>query len=169
MLARLRFQESPFGCWLETIVDYATYLLVFAGMSVGAFRRYGLEFLFVGAALLAGCLLSFVMISVQRKLAAHAARPNDYYRRYLRALERDSANLISRAVRTLQFLFRKGVLVHYLLLFAVLGLLPVLLVMAAFGANIAWMVTVYFNRRLFRRQAEPQLAQADEVIAEVLK
>ncbi len=38
MLARLTFQESAFGCWLETMVDYATYLIVFAGMTVGRVR-----------------------------------------------------------------------------------------------------------------------------------
>jgi len=150
MLARLKFQESAFGCWLETMVDYATYLLVFFGMTVGGYRRDGWLYLGLGAALLFGSVLSFFVISVQRKLAAPAGKPTEYYRRHLAALERDAGNPISRTARNLQFLLRKGVLVHYVLLFALFNLLPVLLFLGAFGANAAWMVTLYLNRRLYR-------------------
>ncbi len=149
MLARLKFQESAFGCWLETMIDYTTYLLAFAGMAIGGYRRGGEVYLFLGAALLFGSVLSFIVISVQRRLAAPADRPNEYAQRYLAALERDTGNPISRSVRQLQFLTKKGVLINYLLVFAVLGLLPLFLFLAAFGANVAWMVTIYFNRRLF--------------------
>jgi len=171
MLARLRFQESAFGCWLETIVDYATYLLVFAGMTVGGYRRGGTVYLALGAALLFGSVLSFFAISVQRKLAAPAGRPNEYSQRYLAALERDVGNPISRAARQLQFLLKKGVLVHYVLLFAVLDLLPVLLFLGAFGANAAWMATLYFNKRLFLpdRGTSQRLAHGRPAPAEVEK
>ena len=108
MLARLKFQESPFGCWLETYVDYATYLLAFAGMMVGGYRRAGPLYLAVGAALLIGCLLAFFTISMQRRLTS-PSQPADYYRRYLNALDRDARNPVSKAARTLQFLLRKGV------------------------------------------------------------
>jgi phosphatidylglycerophosphate synthase len=168
MLARLKFHESAFGCWLETMVDYATYLLVFAGITVGGYRRGGGGYLALGSALLFGSVLSFIVISVQRKLAAPAARPNEYSQRYLAALERDAGNPISRIVRLLQFLLKKGVLVHYFLLFAVLDLVPVLLFLGAFGANVAWMVTLYFNRRLFRpsQPAHRRLAARRPAIAE---
>jgi phosphatidylglycerophosphate synthase len=148
MLARLKFQESAFGCWLETFVDYATYLFAFAGMTVGGYRRGGPVYLAVGIALLLGCLLSFIVISVQRNLAAQA-NPTEYYQRYLKALDSDGGNLISKLVRNLQFMLRKGVLIHYILLFAVLNLMPVVLFLAAFGANAAWTATLYLNRRLF--------------------
>lgn len=171
MLARLKFQESAFGCWLETVVDYATYLLVFAGMTVGGYRRGGTVYLATGAALLFGSVLSFFVISVQRKLAAPAGRPNEYSQRYLAALERDAANPISRTARQLQFLLKKGVLVHYVLLFAVLDLLPVLLFLGAFGANAAWMATLYFNKRLFLppTRANQRLAHRRPAPAEVEK
>jgi phosphatidylglycerophosphate synthase len=149
MLARLKFQESPFGCWLETFADYSSYLLIFAGVAIGGYRRAGGIYLITGAALLFGCALSFVVISIQRKLAAPADRPNEYSRNYLVALERDSANPVSRFVRQMQFLTKKGVLIHYLVIFAVVGALPVFLFLTAIGANVAWMVTIYFNRRLF--------------------
>jgi phosphatidylglycerophosphate synthase len=154
MLARLKFQESAFGCWLETMADYSSYVLIFAGMTVGGYRHGGSLYLVMGAALLFGCLLSFVVISIQRKLAAPPDAPNEYARRYLAALDRDSGNPVSRIVRQLQFLTKKGVLIHYLLLFAVVGVLPVAMFLSAVAANIAWVVTIYLNFRLFssRRQ-----------------
>lgn len=148
MLARVKFQESAFGCWLETFVDYATYLLAFAGMAIGGYVRSGPLYLWIGFAVLAGCLLSFFVISVQRKLSA-ASAPTEYYQRHLKALDRDSHNPISKGVRILQFLLRKGVLIHYVLLFAVCNIIAVLFFLAAIGANAAWIVTVYLNRRLY--------------------
>ena len=43
-------------------------------------------------------------------------------------------------------------MIHYVLLFAVLGLIPVVFFLSAIGANAAWMMTVYLNRRLFIRE-----------------
>jgi len=171
MLARLKFQESPFGCWLETMVDYATYLLVFAGMTVGGYRQGGALYLVLGLVLAFGLVVSFIAISTQRKLAAPPDKPNEYSRRYLTALEQDRGNLISRLVRQLQFLTKKGVLVHYLLLFAVLNLLQVVMFIAAFGANVAWIVTVYLNRRLFlsNKPTSRHLVERHAVPAEVEK
>ncbi len=149
MLARVTFRESPFGCWLETMADYSSYLLIFAGMTIGQYRRGGGVYLIIGAALLFGCVVSFAVISVQRKLAAPVERPNEYSRLYLEALDRDKRNPISAFIRQMQFLTKKGVLIHYLLVFAIVGVLPVVLFLCAVGANVAWMVTIYFNRRLF--------------------
>jgi phosphatidylglycerophosphate synthase len=159
MLARLKFQDSPNGCWLETMADYVTYLFVFTGMTIGAHNRGGQAYSFLGLTLLAGSILAFIAVSMQRKLAAPANRPNEYCRRCLAALERDSANLISRTVRQVHFLLRKAVLVHYILLFAVLDLLPVFLWFAAFGAHATWIITFYLNRRLFVKDGSPLVVQ----------
>jgi phosphatidylglycerophosphate synthase len=167
MLARIKFQESTFGCWFETMVDYSSYLLIFAGMTAGGYRRGEWMYLPLGASLLLGSLLAFIVISIQRRLAAPPERPNEYSRRYLAALDRDSANPISLAIRHLQFLTKKGVLIHYILLFAVLGALPAVLCLSAVGANVAWMVTIYFNRRLFSSQRRARKERIPNVAAPV--
>jgi len=33
-VARLKLQESAFGCWLETVCDYLFYLILFVGMNI---------------------------------------------------------------------------------------------------------------------------------------
>jgi hypothetical protein len=116
-------------------------------------------------------VLSFIVISVQRRLAAPADRPNEYARRYLSALDQDAGNPVSRVSRQLHFLLKKGVLIHYLLLFAIIGAVPVVMFLAAFGANAAWIVTIYFNRRLFSapRRGETAMSPAGGAAVEVRK
>lgn len=149
MLARVTFQESAFGCWLETMVDYASYLPVFAGMAIGLHRQYGRPWLAMGGLLLFGTLATFLVVIRQRKLATSPDNPSQYLPRYYRKLEEDSGNIVSRFVRQVQFLIKKGVLCHHLLLFSLLGGLEVFFALAVLGANLAWTLALYTNR-LFR-------------------
>lgn len=148
MLARVRFLESPFGCWLETFTDYASYVPLFGGISIGLYRERGLVWLGIGAWTLLGALITFIVLIHQRKIGAPRNAPSEYNQRYNRLLEQDSANIVSRLVRQLHFLLKKGVLAHYVVLFAVFGGLPLFLALAAFSANAAWIVSLY-NNRLF--------------------
>jgi hypothetical protein len=42
-------------------------------------------------------------------------------------------------------------LIHYIVLFTVLGLLPLVFLLATVGAHLTWILTLYFNRRFFTR------------------
>jgi hypothetical protein len=88
---------------------------------------------------------------LQRKLATAPGRPHEYAGRLNRLLEEDSSNLVSRIVRQIHIFIKKGVSIHYLVIFTVLGGLPGLLRLAAVGANLTWTLALYFNRRFFRR------------------
>jgi len=46
---------------------------------------------------------------------------------------------------------KKAVLVHYLLLFTLIGELPLFLWLAAVGSNLTWILGLYFTRRFFLR------------------
>ena len=72
-------------------------------------------------------------------------------------MEADSSNAISRIARQIHIFVKKGVLVHYVLLFAVMNALPIFLWLAAIGSNLTWIGALYFTRRFFRR---PQLSAA---------
>ncbi len=152
MLARITFRESSFGCWLETFVDYATYVLLFAGMTVGLYRQSGTTWLVMGGLLLLGLLLSFLVLAKQRKLATDPGRPQEYRQRLHRRLEADAdaGNIFSWFVRRVEFFVRKPAICHYVLLFSLLGGLKILFVLAALGANLVWLFVLSFNR-LFRR------------------
>ena len=153
MLARIKFRESAFGTWFEGFVDNATYLLVFAGITIGLYRQHGHAELVWGMALVAGCALSVVLINLQRKRSTDAARPNEYLGNVYAKLDSDSSNFVSFAARHLNVFLKKAVAIHYLLLFTLFGGLTLFLRLAAIGANLTWILTIYFNRRFFRRSS----------------
>ena len=150
MLARIKFRESVFGTWFEGFVDEATYLLLFGGITVGLYRERGPRELAYGYLLLIGCALSIAVTRLQRRRATAPGRPHEYAGRLNRLMEEDSSNLVSRIARQIHIFIKKGVSIHYLLIFTVLGGLPWLLRLVALGSNLTWTLALYFNRRFFR-------------------
>src|SRR5918912_4363529 len=56
-IARLKYQESALGCWIETFGDYSYYIAIFAGLTVGAVQRTQEEiFYWFGGAALFGAI-----------------------------------------------------------------------------------------------------------------
>ena len=149
MLARVKFAESPSGTWLEGAADGLSYLLLFAGITIGLSRRYGAIAIWTGVVLLAGAVLALVTTSLQRRRATSPDRPNEYLARFYQLLEKDSANWVSRMVRHVQCFQRRGILIHYIVIFTILGLLPLVVLLATIGANVTWILTLYFNRKFF--------------------
>jgi phosphatidylglycerophosphate synthase len=154
MLARITFAESPQGTWFEGFADGLSYLLLFGGITIGLHRHYGRSATVTGIALLVGAILALIATSLQRRRATSPDRPNEYLGRFYQLLEKDSGNWISRVVRQVQHLQRRGVMIHYIVLFTVIGALPVLFFLATVGAHLTWIVILYFNRRFFAQPAE---------------
>jgi phosphatidylglycerophosphate synthase len=149
MLARIKFAESPRGTWLEGFADGLSYLLLFGGITIGLTHRYGRPAALMGILLLVGVILALVTTSLQRHRATTADRPNEYLGRMYQLLDKDSGNWISRVVRQLQAFVRRGILVHYIFIFTLIGALPLIFFLATLGAHLTWLLTLYFNRRFF--------------------
>jgi len=149
MLARIKFAETPMGTWLEGAADGLSYLLLFGGITLGLSRHYGRIALWMGLALLIGAVLALVATSLQRRRATTPDKPNEYLGRIYQLLEKDSGNWISRVVRQVQGFQRRGILIHYIVIFTILGLLPLVFLLATIGAHLTWILTLYFNRRFF--------------------
>jgi phosphatidylglycerophosphate synthase len=154
MLARIKFADSPFGTWLEGFADGLSYLLLFGGITIGLYRQHGTRELWVGALLLVGTTLALIVTSLQRKRAAAPDRPTEYLGNFYRRLDQDSSNWISFAVRHAQGYQRRGIMIHYVVLFTVFGGLPVLFYLATLGSHLTWTLALYFNHRFFK-QAVP--------------
>jgi phosphatidylglycerophosphate synthase len=150
MLARIKFSDSAFGTWFEGTVDNLSYVLLFGGIALGLSRHRGPRELWIGAAVLVGAVISTVVIAWLRKSSTHRERPNEYLGKMYRMLDEDRGNWISRMSRNIEFLLKKGVFIHYVVLFSLLGLLPVMLRIAAIAANLTWILALYFKRRFFR-------------------
>jgi hypothetical protein len=103
----------------------------------------------MGILLFVGAVLALVATSLQRRRATSADRPNEYLGRMYQLLDKDSGNWISRTARRLETFIRRGILVHYVLIFTLIGALPLLFALATLGAHLTWILTLYFNRRFF--------------------
>ncbi|MFQ5663666.1 MAG: CDP-alcohol phosphatidyltransferase family protein [Terriglobia bacterium] len=160
MVARLKFQESEFGVWFETAVDYVSYLAIFVGLAIGLYRETGfVHHLFVGGLFLFGWVMSFILQSRQRNLAS-GDNPADFPNRIHTKLEQHSRNFFHWFSRRLYFLVRRAVLPYFILLFCLLDLRVLLLGWVTFGANLVWLLTLY-NNRLFRPAKTTATAEAD--------
>ena len=168
MLARVTFAETPMGTWIEGAADGLSYLLLFGGITLGLSRQYGRIALWMGFALLNGAVLALVTTSLQRRRATTADRPNEYLGRFYQLLEKDSKNWISRVVRQVQGFQRRGILIHYIVIFTILGLLPLVFLLATIGAHLTWILTLYFNRRFFSHSSRSEVKSIPNKLKEAL-
>jgi phosphatidylglycerophosphate synthase len=142
-VARLKLQESDFGCWLETVCDQLYYLMIFAGMTIGLTRSSGTRtYLVWGGLLLVGAVLSFLVTSLQRQRLTNG-RPEQLLGIWQSQAERRSSNPFLYLGRHTEFIIRRCFLPYLILFFALFNITNVLLVLAALGANLVWPIALY--------------------------
>ena len=145
-VARLKLQESDFGCWLETVCDQLYYLMIFAGMTIGLMRSSGTRtYLVWGGLLLVGAVLSFLVTSLQRHRLTNG-RPEQLLGIWHTQAERRRSNPFLYLGRHTEFIVRRCFLPYLILFFAVFNITNVLLVLAALGANLVWTIALYSHR-----------------------
>ena len=106
-VARLKFLESDFGCWLETICDYAFYLLLFVGMTIGRWRSSGSKaYLVYGGLLLFGAIASFLATGWERQRLA-AGHPEQLLGIWQKHADSRPSNPFLFYGRRLEFMIRR--------------------------------------------------------------
>jgi len=137
-IARLKYQESALGCWIETFADYAYYIAIFTGLTVGAVRQTRIEaFYWIGGLALAGTLLSFAFL-IYLRTRITGGRPE---RLHAIAGERfqSEPTLWSRLIWRVSFTATRSAMPYGILAFALAYALPAIVFLAALGANIYWL------------------------------
>jgi uncharacterized protein (TIRG00374 family) len=158
-VARLKLQESEFGCWLETICDYLYYLFIFAGMTIGLWRSSGMRsYLVLGCLLFTGAVASFLTIGLQRRQLA-SGRPEQYLGIWQTQATRRRSNPLLFLGRHTEFLIRRCFLPYAFLFFALFGITKVAFVLCAVGANLVWPIALYSSRAF--RQPRVKLVSAN--------
>jgi len=166
-VARLKLQESAFGCWLETICDYLFYLFIFVGMTIGLWKSSGSRmYLGFGALLLFGAVASFLATGWQRHRLA-AERPEQYLKNFQTQAEARSSNPLLYFGRHTEFIIRRCFFPYALLVFALFHIMNVAFVIAAIGANLVWPIALYssitFTRGRRSGLAVPAASQAGTI------
>ncbi|MBI4476003.1 MAG: CDP-alcohol phosphatidyltransferase family protein, partial [Acidobacteria bacterium] len=134
-VARAKYCESRFGCWLETWADYASYVFAWAGITTAALRANPHStYSRAAIAALASSVLMFAFVAYLRRRTA-GANPGHF----------DDALGATLAVESPMHRFsgwarqwiKRSCLAHLLLFLAVIGQLPFLLFLWAFGSTTA--------------------------------
>jgi phosphatidylglycerophosphate synthase len=142
-VARLKLQESAFGCWLETICDNLYYLFIFSGLTIGLVRSSGnRSYLVWGCVLLFGAITSFLMTGVQRNQMTNG-KPEQYLQEWHKKADSRSSNPLLYLGRNAEFIIRRCFLPYVILFFALFGILNWFLIGASVGANIVWIIALY--------------------------
>jgi len=142
-VARLKLQESAFGCWLETICDNLYYLFIFGGLTIGLVRGSdNRNYLVGGGLLLFGATASFLMTGLQRHQLTRG-RPEQYLGEWHKRADGRSSNPLLYLGRHTEFIVRRCFLPYLILFFALFDIMNWLLIGATVGANIVWIIALY--------------------------
>jgi phosphatidylglycerophosphate synthase/choline kinase len=147
-VARLKLLESDFGCWLETICDYAFYLFLLVGMTIGR----GL--------LLFGALASFLATGWERRRLA-AGRPEQLLKIWQGHAESRPSNPFLYFGRHTEFIVRRCFFPYALLVFALFNLMNVAFVLSVIGANLVWPIALYSSLAFARPKRQVVENRAD--------
>jgi phosphatidylglycerophosphate synthase len=163
-LARLQYKESAFGCWLDTIGDYIYYVALFAGITVGVARSSGsAAFIWIGAALGAGMLLTFGMLIVLRWRITNG-RPEELRVRTERHIGGTGRRWM-RVAAELESCATRATMPYGIVAFAILDLLPAVVVLASFAAHAYWITLATQAGSLLRQHRPPPRRVAYSVAA----
>jgi phosphatidylglycerophosphate synthase len=149
-IARLKYQESALGCWIETVGDYSYYLAIFAGLTIGAVRQTHLDaFYWLGGVALTGTLLSFAILIFLRARITDG-RPEKLHT-VARARFKSTPTFWSRVIWRVSFVATRAAMPYGIFALALVYMLPGVVVLAAIGANVYWISLVSKMRRLLGR------------------
>ncbi len=136
-IARLKYEDSRLGCWIETVGDYSYYIAIFAGMAIGAARDTGYEaFYWIGAFAGAGMLLGFALLVFLRRRIT-GSRPD---RLPAIMLDRflDARQAWTLLLATIWVSATRSTMPYGILALAIFDLIPVVIVLGAIGAHVYW-------------------------------
>jgi phosphatidylglycerophosphate synthase len=146
-IARLKYQESGLGCWIETFGDYAYYIAIFVGLTIGAVRQTGWEgFYWVGGIALTGTLLSFALLIYLRNriTAGQPEKLHDIASTRFKAVPSRWSKIVWR----ISFVATRSAMPYGIMALALLDALPVVVILAAIGGNIYWISLMVKLRHL---------------------
>jgi phosphatidylglycerophosphate synthase len=146
-IARLKYQESALGCWIETVGDYSYYVAIFIGLTLGAARRTGWHgFYWLGVVALVGTLLSFALLIYLRSRIT-AGQPEKLHS-IAKARFRAEPTWWSRIIWRISFVATRSAMPYGIMALSLVGGLPLVVVLAAIGSNTYWISLVLKLRHL---------------------
>ena len=152
-IARLKYQESSFGCWVETLGDYTYYVAILVGLTIGSVRYTEAPVFYrFGAIALAGALITFALLIFlrQRITNGQPEKLQSTAKAHFYASKQKWAWLVAK----LSFCATRSTMPYGIMVFGLLGILPGILVLAAIGANVYWISLLIRLRQMLAQVRE---------------
>jgi len=140
-VARTKGKSTKFGSWLDTSVDYLVHVLAFVGIGIGVYRRtLNSVILIIGAVATIGVFLSFFIVMMQK---------TKDYGLAVYGMPKAPKGIIKKigGLDKLVDVLSVGDFSIALLLFALFDKMELLLWLAAFGANLFFIILLGLNYR----------------------
>ena len=148
-IARLKYQESTLGCWIETVGDYSYYIAIFIGLTFGSVRQTGMPvFYWIGLIALGGTLVTFALL-IYLRARITAGQPTRLHAVAKTRFKADPS-FWSRMVWKAAFVCTRAAMPYGIMVLALLHALPVVVILAAIGGNVYWLSLVAKLRDLMR-------------------
>jgi phosphatidylglycerophosphate synthase len=156
-IARLKYQESALGCWIETFGDYSYYFAIFIGLSVGAVRQTGWEvFYWIGLAAVAGAIVTFALL-IYLRARITAGQPTRLHAVAKTRFKADPSPW-TKLIWRVSFVCTRAAMPYGIMALALVDALPLVVILAAIGANVYWISLVAKLRDLLRDDSEETVA-----------
>jgi phosphatidylglycerophosphate synthase len=148
-VARAKYCESSFGCWLETAADYASYVFAWAGITIAALRANP-HSVYSHAAMVA-LISSLLMFAFTAYLRHRIARTNPGQMDDTVAATLAANRPVHRFSGWARQWIKRSSLAHLLLFLGLIGQLKFILFLWAFGASAAFVLGLVVHRVLVSR------------------
>ena len=147
-VARGSLTDSKFGAWLETVTDYLSYFVVLAGILFGDFRHEGIDHHTIAAAVAAVMTAGIVLLVGYQRARVAGTNPGAFDDAL--AADLGQGTTTQRfAVWGRQFIKRSFV-AHLILFQALIGFLPALTEIWAYGATAALVLVLAVQAHIIR-------------------
>ena len=158
-IARLKYQESDFGCWLETVTDYTYYLAIFVGLTVGSVRYTGMRgFYVVGGLALMGLGAAFLLLLYLRhRMTRHSP---SRFAGTVKGKFKEGGGKFTLALAKLSNVATRAQMPYGIMGIALVGALPLVVILCAIGANTYWMALAWKLRALAGEERRAALSGA---------
>ncbi len=156
-IARLKYQESALGCWIETFGDYSYYFAIFIGLTIGAVRQTGWEpFYWIGLTALAGAVVTFALL-IYLRARITAGQPTRLHAVAKTRFKTDPS-LWTKVIWKISFVCTRAAMPYGIMALALVHALPLFVILAAIGSNVYWLSLVLKLRDLLRGNEEETVA-----------
>jgi phosphatidylglycerophosphate synthase len=134
-LARVRFQQSKLGQWIDTVADDVSSLVFYGGLAIGCAAHPHARWL-QGAAAIA--MVSLVGMAAQYYVELARLGSGDFYSLEWGFQKAPKKTFLERAAEGIALLLKKDFFIFLYLVMAVFGVLPWALPIAALGHAVAF-------------------------------